>query len=92
MRTGVELARPHTFDVSAIPTELVGGDLSLARQADARHWEAHMRPISADTLRTELKVSMDRARELVAALRAELADVVVERSGVVRQAAASSKG
>lgn len=51
-----------------------------------------MRPISADTLRTELKVSMDRARELVAALRAELADVVVERSGVVRQAAASSKG
>jgi len=56
--------------------------LDLARLADARHWAVHKRPIAADTLRTELKISMERARELVVTLRAELADVVVERAGV----------
>ncbi|WP_434449257.1 hypothetical protein [Lentzea sp. E54] len=47
--------------------------LGLARLADARHWAVHKRPIAADTLRTELKISMERARELVTVLRAELA-------------------
>ncbi|MET8763094.1 hypothetical protein [Lentzea sp. NPDC004782] len=56
-------------------------NLGRARQADARHWAVHKRPISADTLRGELKISMDCARELVVALRAELADLVVERVG-----------
>ncbi|WP_197288649.1 hypothetical protein [Nocardia sp. NRRL S-836] len=54
-------------------------DLELARLADARHWPLHRRPIAADTLRTELKISMERARELVVSLRAELAELVVAR-------------
>jgi hypothetical protein len=56
------------------------GEIGRARQADAKHWAVHMRPISADTLRTELGVGMDRARDLVAVLRAELAAVVAERA------------
>lgn len=56
-------------------------NLCYARQADARHWAVHKRPISADTLRGELKISMDCARELVTTLRSELAHVVVERLG-----------
>ncbi|MET9632179.1 hypothetical protein ABZX92_32430 [Lentzea sp. NPDC006480] len=54
-------------------------DLELARLADARHWALHRRPIAADTLRTQLKISMERARELVVSLRAELAELVVAR-------------
>ncbi|MGI5502279.1 hypothetical protein [Lentzea sp. CA-135723] len=61
-------------------------DLDLARLADARHWSVHRRPISAGSLRSELKISMDRARDLVAALREELADVIAERAGGPRRA------
>jgi hypothetical protein len=46
------------------------------------HWAAHKRPIVADTLRAELKISMERARELVVTLRAELANSIIERAGV----------
>jgi hypothetical protein len=45
-----------------------------ARRADARHWLDHKRPISAETLRQQLEVSAERARELVAAVRVELAE------------------
>ena len=44
-----------------------------ARQADARNWLEHKRPISAETLFQQLEVSAERARDLVAAVRAELA-------------------
>ncbi|ANZ39638.1 hypothetical protein BBK82_29935 [Lentzea guizhouensis] len=55
-------------------------DLDRARQADARHWAAHKRPISADALRIELKVSMERAREFMSAVRGELTELVVTRA------------
>lgn len=71
--------------VGRVPNDMVDvqadlADLDLARRADARHWSEHKRPISADSLRSELKISMDRARDLVAALRAELANVIAERA------------
>ncbi|MGI5502340.1 hypothetical protein [Lentzea sp. CA-135723] len=61
------------------------GDFDRARRVDAEHWAVHMRPISADTLRGELGIGMDRARDLVAALRAELATLVVERLRTPRE-------
>ncbi|WP_439664779.1 hypothetical protein ACSHWB_44720 [Lentzea sp. HUAS TT2] len=71
------------LDAKEDAAEREHGVLGRARLADARHWAVHKRPIAADTLRTELKISMERARELVIALRADLADVVVERAHVV---------
>jgi hypothetical protein len=46
--------------------------LERARQEDARHWEAHRRPISADTLRKRLRIGAARSRLLVAIIRADL--------------------
>lgn len=73
------------FDV--VGTGAVLDDLDRARVADAEHWTVHMRPISADALRTELGVGMDRARDLVMALRAEVAATVSARAGGAVQAA-----
>ncbi|MEV0481861.1 hypothetical protein AB0I69_14785 [Streptomyces sp. NPDC050508] len=44
--------------------------LERARVEDARHWQAHRRPISAETLRKRLHVGAARSRSLVAVLRA----------------------
>ncbi|RSM77827.1 hypothetical protein DMH04_34415 [Kibdelosporangium aridum] len=43
--------------------------LERAREEDARHWEAHRRPISADTLRRKLRIGAGRSRLLVAKIR-----------------------
>ncbi|WP_407645445.1 hypothetical protein [Amycolatopsis alkalitolerans] len=45
--------------------------LERARRADARHWAKHRRPISADTLRRNLRIGAARARLLVSIIRAE---------------------
>jgi hypothetical protein len=45
--------------------------LERARQADARHWDEHRRPISADTLRRKLHIGAARSRLFVAIIRAE---------------------
>ncbi|MEV7099034.1 hypothetical protein AB0M80_40005 [Amycolatopsis sp. NPDC051045] len=51
---------------------LVDDDLlERARQEDARHWEAHRRPISAETLRRKLRIGAARSRLLVAIIRAD---------------------
>ncbi|MEV0318127.1 SpdA protein [Streptomyces sp. NPDC050658] len=42
-----------------------------ARREDALHWEAHMRPISAETLRKRLRVGTAKARLLVTMVRTE---------------------
>jgi hypothetical protein len=58
------------------PEPVVGradGDLFRARQADARHWAQHRRPISADALRRELEIGADRARALVEVVQSEVA-------------------
>lgn len=59
----VSVAEP----VSAAVVEL----LEQARELDAEHWTAHQRPISAETLRRELKIGAQRARVLVSQLRNE---------------------
>jgi hypothetical protein len=45
--------------------------LERARRADAQHWAKHQRPISADTLRRNLRIGAARARLLVSIIRAE---------------------
>ena len=40
-----------------------------ARLEDTRHWETHLRPISAETIRKQLHVGSSTARDLVAQLR-----------------------
>lgn len=78
---------PAEHDQGKLDTIVVGkeDDLYRARQADAEHWLVHMRPISADTLRTELGVGVDCARDLVTALRAEVAAVVSARAEVAAE-------
>jgi len=48
--------------------------LRRARRADECHRQIHLRPISAETLRKELKIGATRSRELVTVLREELRD------------------
>jgi hypothetical protein len=45
--------------------------LERARAADARHWDEHRRPISAETLRRKLRIGAARSRLLVAIIRAD---------------------
>ncbi|MGI5502270.1 hypothetical protein [Lentzea sp. CA-135723] len=78
-RPGVVPVEPAQSRLEAIGVEAVLDDLDRARAADAEHWAVHMRPISADTLRTEPGVGMNRARDLVVALRAEVAATVSAR-------------
>jgi hypothetical protein len=48
------------------------GDLiDRARREDAHHWVTHQRPISAETLRKNLRISAARSRMLVSIVRAE---------------------
>lgn len=52
---------------AGIPDDLV----ERARQEDAKHRAVHQRPISADTLRTQMGIGAKRARRLVALVRSE---------------------
>jgi hypothetical protein len=45
--------------------------IDRARCEDAHHWAAHLRPISAETLRKNLRISATRSRTLVSIIRAE---------------------
>lgn len=45
--------------------------LESAREADAAHRAAHQKPISADTLRVQLRVGATQSRQLVKAVRSE---------------------
>ena len=61
-----------------ITTSCQGADLDeelvqKARLADADHWRRHRRPISAETLRKQLRVGAATSRALVAEVRAERA-------------------
>ncbi|WP_260860193.1 hypothetical protein [Streptomyces cupreus] len=49
----------------------VHGDplLQRARRVDARHRELHQRPVSAESLRKELRIGAGRSRQLVALVR-----------------------
>lgn len=52
----------------------VGADSDLvdrARQEDARHWATYQRPISAETLRKNLRIGAARSRMVVSIIRSE---------------------
>jgi hypothetical protein len=57
----------------ARPVEFPAGLLARTRKLDAEHRAATGRPISRDNLRDRLKIGRDRAGELIAAVRAEVA-------------------
>jgi hypothetical protein len=69
-------ARPRHVEAGAggetdqqVP-DVVNGDLvDRARREDARHWAAHQRPISAETLRKNLRIGSARSRMLVSIIR-----------------------
>lgn len=42
-----------------------------AQREDTRHWAAHQRPISAETLRKTLRIGTARSRMLVSIIRGE---------------------
>ncbi|MGH3702642.1 MAG: hypothetical protein ACRDQY_24995 [Pseudonocardiaceae bacterium] len=53
-------------------SQITDGDLlGRAKQEDTRHWAAYQRPISAETLRRNLRIGAARARMLVSIVRAE---------------------
>jgi hypothetical protein len=55
-----------------VPVVADDGDLvDRARREDARHWAAHHRPISAETLRKNLRIGAARSRMLVSIIRAD---------------------
>ncbi len=61
-----------------------GPDPDLIRRArleDARHWETHRRPISAETLRKNLHIGTRTARGLIVQLRDESRAHLPDRSG-----------
>ena len=60
-------------DTSSRPTAIASdGDLiDRARCEDARHWATHRRPISAETLRKNLRIGAARSRMLVSIVRTE---------------------
>ncbi|HEX5407596.1 MAG TPA: hypothetical protein VFX16_35420 [Pseudonocardiaceae bacterium] len=60
-------------DTANRPADIVSDHdlIDQARREDARHWLAHQRPISAETLRKNLRISAARSRMLVTIVRAE---------------------
>jgi hypothetical protein len=66
----------------AEPTAGLSADalFEWARREDARYWQEHRRPISADELRKRLKVGSKRARSLVVQLRADAYRVLGEHA------------
>ncbi|HEY2041273.1 hypothetical protein [Amycolatopsis sp. NBC_01480] len=64
--------------VGVVPRRIADLDEELverARRADAEHWRRHQRPISAETLRKQLRVGARTSRALVAVVRPEKAPV-----------------
>jgi hypothetical protein len=63
---------PADRQSSLAATDMIDDDLlDRARAANARHWDEHRRPISADTLRKRLRIGAARSRLLVAIIRAD---------------------
>jgi hypothetical protein len=63
---------PDSDTASRSVTIASDGDLiDRARREDTRHWVTHQRPISAETLRKNLRISAARSRMLVTIVRAE---------------------
>ncbi|MFB9928285.1 hypothetical protein ACFORO_09840 [Amycolatopsis halotolerans] len=58
---------PVTRGAAGLCEELV----ERARHADAEHWRRYRRPISAETLRKQLRVGAAKSRDLVAVVRRE---------------------
>ena len=74
---------------SRTASEMEGDDLlERARDADARHWDEHRRPMSADTLRRTLRIGAARSRLLVAIIRAD----PQQRSAADEKPASASAG
>lgn len=83
--TAVVRTAPETSEDEAKPDETPADDqinsstartvdnelLERAREEDARHWDVHHRPISADTLRKKLRIGAARSRLLVTIVRAD---------------------
>jgi hypothetical protein len=67
-------ADDNVTEASTAETSTDSDLLDCARQADARHWVDHRRPISADTLRRNLHISAARARLMVSIIRSERTD------------------
>ncbi len=64
--------RPNKGPASGPVAITSNGDLiDRARHEDARHWAYHQRPISAETLRRNLRISAARSRMLVSIVRTE---------------------
>ncbi|WP_410655248.1 hypothetical protein [Amycolatopsis sp. lyj-112] len=57
--------------VSRRIADLDGELVERARRADVEHWRRHQRPISAETLRKQLRVGARTSRALVAVVRPE---------------------
>jgi hypothetical protein len=70
-QTAVEGSRART--AAARPVLIPDGLLARTRELDAEHRAETGRPISRDALRAQLRISRDRAGDLVAAVRAEAA-------------------
>ncbi|GAA2352310.1 DUF2637 domain-containing protein [Streptomyces violaceusniger] len=65
-QTEIAIAEPRVDEGAGVGDPL----FVRARQVDARHRELHQRPVSAESLRKELRIGAARSRELVALLRA----------------------
>jgi hypothetical protein len=98
-----EVRQMASVDPSAVPRQGTprpdsvddGELLDRARLADGQHRAIHQRPISAETLRRQLRIGAGRSRSLVARLRSEYAArgdygsaTCVERPHVLGQPAA----
>lgn len=67
VQQGFEELETAMVRVSCLDEELV----ERALRADAEHWRRHGRPISAETLRKQLRVGATTSRTLVARVRAQ---------------------
>lgn len=72
--SAIEVACPQAVDQPLGAGDLDAGLLRRAREEDARHWAEHRRPISAESLRKQLRIGSARSRLLVAMIRAEVAE------------------
>lgn len=68
---GAAAEREADDDASKVASVSAHDLLERARQADSQHWMQYQRPISAETLRKELRVGAARSRMLVAMVRSE---------------------
>ncbi|MEV6620303.1 hypothetical protein AB0M83_13035 [Amycolatopsis sp. NPDC051106] len=71
----VELGREELETRTAPASDLDEELVERARRADAEHWRRIGRPISAETLRKQLRVGATTSRMLVARVRAQSAPV-----------------